>query len=329
MKRLVMLTLFTSLACMLVLLSGCGDDCSDRSCSGKYDFDSGTSGTTTHGAADIPDLPLGEYELPYALDLPKAKGCDQLDMLFVIDNSGSMSDEQSQLLAAVPGFIDRLRELGLGVDMHVGVVTTDEYTANVTGCRNLGALVRTTRSDVCIPYTENGGYMTEEDVEEKFGCAFVVGTFGSGYERPASAMVDALKPPASENTEGEPWGYRFDECNTGFHRPDSALVVVILTDEADTYSEGGASDWAARLLYLHPGPLLVVGFIPQPDDPITPENDHCGVQSYASEGFTKLNDLMDLVPSHNASICGQNYSQELDLATHALAQQCGVGPAEG
>ncbi len=35
-------------------------------------------------------------------------GCDAVDFLFVIDNSGSMADEQQQLVDSVPGFVDAI-----------------------------------------------------------------------------------------------------------------------------------------------------------------------------------------------------------------------------
>jgi len=49
-------------------------------------------GATTGPKLDLPDDP----ELP---------GCDSVDILFVIDDSGSMSDQQDKLTAAFPSFI--------------------------------------------------------------------------------------------------------------------------------------------------------------------------------------------------------------------------------
>ncbi|WP_143140510.1 hypothetical protein [Nannocystis exedens] len=58
-------------------------------------------------------------------------GCNRLDLLFVIDNSSGMADEQKNLVAALPHLVTRLRALvgadGLPVapDVHVMVTTTD------------------------------------------------------------------------------------------------------------------------------------------------------------------------------------------------------------
>src|SRR5262245_39141672 len=54
-----------------------------------------------------------------------------VDLLFVIDDSAAMADEQLRLANAMPGFIDALRELEGGLpDLHVGVVSTDLGTSS-------------------------------------------------------------------------------------------------------------------------------------------------------------------------------------------------------
>ncbi|MCY1058586.1 hypothetical protein [Nannocystis sp. SCPEA4] len=89
--------------------------------------------TTTTGE---PDTTTGEPGTT-TMDLPPVPGCidggacDQLDVLFVIDNSGTMGEEQSQLADSFPAFVSRLRNLTdangklVGVDVHVMVTTTD------------------------------------------------------------------------------------------------------------------------------------------------------------------------------------------------------------
>src|SRR5687768_1711576 len=47
----------------------------------------------------------------------------QVDVLWTIDNSSSMGDEQQTLIENFPGFADFF--VGSGLDYHIGVVTTD------------------------------------------------------------------------------------------------------------------------------------------------------------------------------------------------------------
>src|SRR5437667_3540080 len=61
----------------------------------------------------------------------------KVDILFVIDNSFSMKQEQDNLARNLPAFIDKLRNIQGGLpDVHIGVVTTDVGAGpgGVTGC---------------------------------------------------------------------------------------------------------------------------------------------------------------------------------------------------
>lgn len=160
---------------------------------------------------------------------PVEEGCTKVDFLFIIDNSGSMADEQDNLTNSFPGFITGIQSALEQVDEYqVGVVTTDAYGPNtaVPGCNVLGGLVtRTGGSDssnaVCGPYAAGNNFMTEaDDLNVAFACAADTGTSGNGIERPMDAMTTVLN-----KTVGA--------CNTGYLRDDALLVLVIITDEYD------------------------------------------------------------------------------------------------
>ncbi|MEM6292224.1 MAG: hypothetical protein AAGA54_13195 [Myxococcota bacterium] len=56
-------------------------------------------------------------------------GCDAVDFLFVIDNSGSMADEQQQLIDSVPGFVSAIEQRlppGTGT-YHIMVTDSDPW----------------------------------------------------------------------------------------------------------------------------------------------------------------------------------------------------------
>ena len=56
------------------------------------------------------------------------EGCRAADFLFVIDNSGSMSDEQSALISSFPKFIDAINEnLDVEQDYHIMVTDVDAW----------------------------------------------------------------------------------------------------------------------------------------------------------------------------------------------------------
>jgi hypothetical protein len=170
--------------------------------------------------------------------------CKKVDLLFVIDDSGSMADEQANLAASVPGFIAAMQqELAETEGYNIGVVTSDLYIYDVTcGPVSIGNLVTRTggvdsSNQVCDPYASGMRYMTEQDnLANKFTCAAQVGVSGDGDERPMEAMLTALQPPLAAA----------GGCNEGFLREDALLVVVIIADEEDDHeTETEACDMTA------------------------------------------------------------------------------------
>ncbi len=168
-------------------------------------------------------------------------GCDKIDFLFVVDNSDSMRDHQTNLRQSFPGFIDAVQATLEDVNsLHVGVVTTDAYGPNSAGCDDVGGLVTRTGGTnssqaVCGPYAENANYMTEaDDLADTFSCAAQVGTDGASDELPVYAMVRAVVGDLAGD----------GECNQGFLRDDALLVIVFVTDCGTFGPPGGEpQDW--------------------------------------------------------------------------------------
>lgn len=208
-----------------------------------YDYDSGG----WISAGDFPDAQetdTGRPEPP-KFDVPKYDeeddgggnvdpdgnllSCKKVDFLFVIDNSGSMSDNQANLIANFPvlaqGVQDVLPELE---SVHLGVVTTDAYQYNAGPCQQLGALVVANEHEWCGPYADGWNFMTAADpLDTAFTCAADVGVKGSGSELAVTATLNALE--GFLNSPGQ--------CNEGFSRGDAFTIVVILTDEDMEYNQ--------------------------------------------------------------------------------------------
>jgi hypothetical protein len=168
-------------------------------------------------------------------DAGSGSGCKKVDLLFVIDNSGSMEDEQSNLVASFPGFIEAMQTtLSDTQGYHVGVISSDLYTGDFS-CAEEGALITRTNGEGssnadCAPYSSGQRFMTEaDDLADKFACAAQVGISGDGDERPMQTMLAAVS-----DDMGAPGA-----CNEGFVRDDALLVVVIITDEEDDHEQMG------------------------------------------------------------------------------------------
>ncbi len=160
---------------------------------------------------------------------------NELDLLFVVDNSGSMLAEHQSLESRFPELIRALDELGpRRPDLHIGVVTSDMGTGRVdTGeacshsdggrmqgghCPALGGA--TFLSDVVGP---DGTRVTNYTgtLDAAFACMADVGTDGCGFEQHLASMKAALSP----------------KVNPGFLRKSANLGVVILADEDDCSTE--------------------------------------------------------------------------------------------
>jgi len=154
-----------------------------------------------------------------------AAECKKIDVLFVIDNSGSMGDEQTNLLANFPTFVSLLAATG---DYRVAVTTTGrDYTwYQATPIGNIpdsqdggdnGKLLHPAACNMLHPWIDP----SDPDPLAEFECVAHVGTSGPSEEMPLGAIADAFGPRMTDGT------------NTGFHRPDALLAVVVLTDEND------------------------------------------------------------------------------------------------
>jgi len=131
------------------------------------------------------------------------------DVLFVIDDSGSMKDDQAAVATELPRFVETLE--AWGVDYHLGVVTTD--TESETG----GLLRPTGATRFVTPSTP--------DPAGTLGEAIRVGTEGAGRERGLLATWLALEERRNR-----------DE-NAGFLRPDSVVSTIVISDEDDETDE--------------------------------------------------------------------------------------------
>ncbi len=237
---------FTSIASISVGGTGeetKGDDPDTES--GPSSMEGPQSGPDSEG--DDHDGPKFDLGVMPDTELEIEEGCRKVDFLFVIDDSGSMGDDQANLAAEFPEFIAGIQATLENVDEYqVGVVSTDAYPYNAGGCNVLGGLIVQTggsqsSNSVCGPYAAGGNFMTEQDdLSTKFACAAKVGVEGDPYERPMNAMEAAVR-----KDHGGP-----GECNEGFIRDDALLVIVIITDEWDgpgdpegMGSSGDAMSW--------------------------------------------------------------------------------------
>ncbi|WAS94639.1 hypothetical protein [Nannocystis punicea] len=162
-----------------------------------------------------------DYEEPDPDEPPT--GCKRIDLLFAIDGSGSMDEEQDALRGAngmppvLAEFTDALLEELTDVeDFHVGVVSSEQgYTAMHTH-RDFPMTPESPETDCGLPPGQRWLVGPSPGFADEFAC--VAATRSGTEEMTYYNLAEALHDPA----------------NDGFLRDDSLVFIVILTDE-DTY----------------------------------------------------------------------------------------------
>lgn len=117
--------------------------------------------------------------------------------MFVVDNSGSMSEEQAGFVNNVDAFVGSLN--AVGIDYRIGVLTTD-----------MSAFV----GDVVTNTTVDGAAVLSDQVD-------ALGTQGSGTERGLEMLYDCT--------------HSGSDCSAaaGFLRDDALFEGIIVSDEPD------------------------------------------------------------------------------------------------
>ncbi len=303
--------------------AGPGEASSAGSANPDDDDEGSSSGGSESSGGDAFESSGAHFDVPELPDPVPPGVCDAVDLLFVIDNSGSMADEQANLIASVPGFIDGISDrLGVHTDYHVGVVSTDEATFNADGCQEIGALVTRTEGDLssesdCGPYVDGASFMTpQDDLDSAFACAAQLGIDGNGIERPMDALGRALHPAQGVTA-----------CNDGFLRDDALLVVVLITDEEDdAESDGDPVAWYESVVEAKGGDeervvvLSLVGH-PKPNDCIPTQ--WTGMQG--AEIATRILQFTSIFPyGYVGDICSADYAPFFSEATEHIDTVCSI-----
>lgn len=221
------------------------------------------SSTTTTGTSDplMFDMGMPDFGSP----LPK--GCKgKIDFLFAISASGTMKNQQQQLVNSFPGFMTAIEDQLANFDVHI-ISAMAGSTWPLDDCKyctgngcdpqasppTCGAELDQCDKEllgagVTFPVGEGasnhrcqlkGGnrYIVdgEPDLTEAFTCIAKVGLHGSA--RTGEAMVNALAPNINA-----PLG-----CNDGFLRDDALLVVTLIQDTYDEDSAGSVASWIEAL----------------------------------------------------------------------------------
>ena len=192
----------------------------------------------------MPDPQLiGQHQFPASLE-------NKLDVLFMVDNSSSMTELQAKLITQFKSFMDPLKRVptpdGSGValpNIHVAVVSSDTGPGEFEGKKEFGCGHRGDQGQFQFaphgPCTTSPLHTTptqqtflsasmnqtvtnfDGDISAAFGCIAALGDQGCGFEGQLKSARWALDP------------FNTPDTNVGFLRDDATLAVVLITNEDD------------------------------------------------------------------------------------------------
>lgn len=167
--------------------------------------------------------------VPRQCDVFRQLPARQVDILWVVDSSGSMAPKQARLAANIQGFINQLVNANPPIDFHIAVVSTDTDDPMARGKLRPWSISGFTEDFIACAPTAQGVVTcnTGPDVMtavQAFGQMSQVGISGSPQERGLYAAYLALTNPFNNSTEAV----------TRFVRPEASLYVVVVSDEDDS-----------------------------------------------------------------------------------------------
>jgi hypothetical protein len=195
----------------------------------------GTGGTKGSGGTGGTGGTAGTFVTTFS-----SKINNELDLLFMIDDSSSMTEMQTKLYDQLPAFMQVLDSLPTPPSLHLAVVSSDmgapsdsQSSIACTATGDGGQFQYTARgtctstslssNDTFISDVNGATNFSDPDVATVFQCIAMLGDKGCGFEHQLASIdralgADGASPPST---------------NASFLRPEAYLGIVILTNEDD------------------------------------------------------------------------------------------------
>jgi hypothetical protein len=315
-----------------------------------------------------PVEPFSENLLAEAIDVEVSAGANKVDILFIVDDSGSMCEEQASLRSNIAVFIDQI--VDVGADFHLAVITTDmtdpeesgrfqnipdnEPGSQCTAEVDISQCATPDNGEEYPPlilrasdprYLNDDGSINRPKLQRDFGCSATVGIKGDGFEMGLEAAKTAMDLNLRES------------YNAGFLRDDAFLGIIFISDENDCSDRGAidkvngnACEWNSGLLVstqeyidffanLKGGDKsrVILGGIIAPDIGArysSPEPVQPSCVSEFGEGYAgyRYKAVIDGFENSTANICDADFSPALDalgvLFRAALENKCLNSPPD-
>lgn len=300
-----------------------------------------SSETSSDGSSASDEGPLldigGDSTGPTGESGTGDSGCDKVDLLFVIDDSGSMSDNQDKLTLAFPSMaqtIDETLVAQQGIDYRIGVMSSNilDDTAcllGMCGPNYLGRLQHSMARVACSQIPDGRWIEGSEGptaVSEQFTCIASLNMaldLNGLPEGSSEAPLEATRMGLIDRVND------VEAYNAGFLRDDALLVLILVTDEDDQSVWMTATSWG---IFGGPGAIAPVSDFY--DMLVGLKGDHpenlavvaiSGPESGGETAAPRVHEFLGLTApnSYWTDISGNDYSTALQEALELIEGSCG------
>lgn len=248
----------------------------------------------------------------------------KIDILWVIDNSGSMATSQSSLASNFQSFIARFNQKNY--DFHMAVTVTDAWEkafipSSLKSRIKDGAVLQ---KNPTLIESHSGVFVMDKNtpnMSSVFETNIKQGTLGNGDERAFDSFKQTLL---------DPW-------NVAFRRSDAFLAIIIVSDEEDfsststtfneSYTNPKLNSVQSYVDFLNTytdasvnGKNYSVSIIDVPDDSCKTQ---LSTDGFARKISTRLPQLADLTQGVKGSLCS-NFGTTLDIISDSIIQLSSV-----
>lgn len=296
-KRLVSIAQILVFGLILtVSFNNCGQ-------AGSLDLKETTSASNTDSQGDPIDTPT-EPDLPpptpsYSvkesfIDINEVSS-KTVDILMVIDNSGSMAFEQKNMADRFDAFIDQLQ----GLDWRVAIITTDVSKNEALRDGRLIAF------DGLKGKTFVDSSMNINDVKVTFANTIQRPETGSGYEQGVKATYRAIERSQSSDP--------VNLANKSFFRSSAALSIILVSDADETpkgYStiKNDPRQLLAKIKTIWPQKSVSFHSI------VVKSEDNTCLSVNENESYGKTYELAaSLTNGIVGTVCAEDYGQQLQV----------------
>lgn len=219
----------------------------------------GSTGSST-GAVATEGLDSGStagfvFDVGTGQDAPSACGpddegcfCNAVDLLFIVDNSGSMQVHHDPIVAAFPLFVDQMiTALPPGTDLHVGLTRATGFFDPGNGGGWGGPACEAALTDgVFFPPTDGDNGVNGQQgrlFEHEGQRYFEINTnddptaLSAWFDGALLGAIDGAAPHSNTETVVAGAAYPFHPANaipnTGFLRTNAVLVLFLVSDSPD------------------------------------------------------------------------------------------------